>query len=210
MFLEQQVPSKVSTHRSILFKPLEEMPDNRNDMSTDTTEWVTIGEIVAPFGLKGELKVLLQTDFPQRFKKKLQVYLGFKHSPYIIESVRKYKNGLLVKFEAIDDATSAERFRNTLIQIPESEIMPLRKNQFYVHDMIGLQVKHVNGADLGLVTDIIGSAGNDILVIKEAQTGNEVMLPAIKEMVKKVDIAHKVLLVDPVPGIFDSSFEEIR
>ena len=133
----------------------------------NATEWATIGTIVAPFGIRGELKVFPLTDIPDRFLALKTVYINLDYARYTIEGVRPYKGTmLLLKFKEIQDATTAEKFRNAQICIPISELATLPPDLYYQHDIMGLQVLHLNNAPVGIITDIITTGGNDVYVVK--------------------------------------------
>lgn len=100
----------------------------------DSTEWATIGKIVAPFGLRGELKVFSLTDIPGRFVALEAVYLSPSYVSYVIEGVRPYKGGEemhLLKLRGIDDATAADAVRNSSLCIPLSALPELPPNSYY-------------------------------------------------------------------------------
>lgn len=170
--------------------------------------WIAVGAIAGAFGMRGEVKVMPQTDFPERFARTPTVYLGAKHTPYAVESARQHKNLVLLKLAGCETITDAERLRGAVVYVPENEATPLPEGQYYVHDLVGLRVEHINGTTLGEVTDYISPGGNDLFVIRSTETGAEVMLPAVKEFVKDVDLANRVMRVEPIPGLFDANADE--
>ncbi len=174
-------------------------------------EWVTIGRIVALFGLRGEVKVLPQTDIPNRFSQLREVYLGPKHQRYRVTKASPYKeNMVLLRLAGIDSATAAKALIGQEIIIPLAQIPALPKDHYYIHDLIGLRVESPSGQHLGVVADILTTGANDVYVVREADTGREVLVPAVKEMVRRVDIPAGVIIIDPLPGLFDDRFEEAR
>ncbi len=165
------------------------------------TEWATIGSVVAPFGLQGELKVYPLTDIPNRFTALEAVYLGPEHIRYSIQSVRPYKGEMiLLKLEGINDATTAETLRNMPLSIPLSQLSELPPDSYYQHDIIGLQVSTLKGEDVGRIVDIIVTGSNDVYVIKKSN-GEQILIPAIKEVIKQVDLIRKMMYIDPIPGL---------
>ena len=179
----------------------------RASADENAAAWVAVGEIVGVFGIRGELKVLPQTDFPDRFARTPTLYLGDAHTPYVVQSARQHQRLVLLKLEGVDDATEAQRLRGQTVFIPEDERMPLESGQFYLHDGVGLKVIHVNGQPLGEVVDFITGGGNDLFVIRATPSGREVLLPAVREFVRELDIPNGVLRVDPIPGLFDERAE---
>ncbi|GCE20668.1 ribosome maturation factor RimM [Dictyobacter kobayashii] len=169
----------------------------------NTTEWATIGKIVAPFGIRGEVKVFSLSDVPNRFVKLTAIYLAPDQVRYPIESVRPYKGEmLLLKFKGIDDANAAEKLRNRDIVIPLDELAQLPPDSYYQHDILGLQVVRLNGQEVGTIVDIWATGGNDVYVIKGTQ-GQQFLIPAIKEVIKQIDLIRHVMYIDPMKGLLD-------
>lgn len=174
------------------------------------TEWATIGKVVALFGIRGELKVLLLTDIPNRFAGLGAVYAGPDHTRRLIQSIRPYKGEMIVlKLEGIDDANTAESLRDQNLAIPVSELAQLPPDSYYQHDILGLMVITLDGQKLGSIVDIIVTGSNDVYVIK-APDGSQVLIPAIKDVIKQVDLIRRTMYIDPLPGLLDNVAEEIR
>ena len=171
-------------------------------------EWVTIGKVVALFGLGGELKVRVLTDIPDRFADLDVVHIGDSHARYVIESVRPYKGDtILVKLKGIDDATGAEKFRTADFFIPASELAKLPAGSYYQHDIIGLRVFTLDNTPLGTIVDIIETGSNDVYVIK-MDNGAQQLIPAIKDVIKQIDLLRHTMHIDPIPGLLDNSGQE--
>ncbi len=167
------------------------------------TEWATIGKVVAFFGLQGELKVLSLTDIPNRFAQLEAVYLAPTHVRRRIESERPYKGDVIIlKLEGIDDANAAESLRNIDLDIPLDELANLPPDVYYQHDIIGLLVKTVRGQEIGQITGIMPTGGNDVYEVKSSQ-GGQILIPAIKEVVKQVDLRRHVVYIDPIKGLLE-------
>jgi 16S rRNA processing protein RimM len=174
------------------------------------TEWATIGKVVALFGIRGELKVLLLTDIPNRFAGLGAVYAGPDHTRRLIQSVRPYKGEMIVlKLEGIDDANTAESLRDQNLAIPVSELAQLPPDSYYQHDILGLMVITLDGQKLGSIVDIIVTGSNDVYVIK-VPNGSQVLIPAIKDVIKQVDLIRRTMYIDPLPGLLDNVVEETR
>ena len=169
----------------------------------NTTEWATIGKIVAPFGIRGELKVFSLSDVPDRFVSLKAVYVGPEYTSYTIKSVRPYKGDmLLLKFSGVDDANTAETLRNRDLYIPTSELATLPPDSYYQHDILGLQVYLLDDREIGTITDIWSTGGSDVYVIKNSD-GQEILIPAIKEVIKQIDLIRHVMYIDPMKGLLD-------
>jgi 16S rRNA processing protein RimM len=167
------------------------------------TEWATVGKVVALFGVHGELKVLLLTDIPNRFAELDAVHIGPNHTRYLIESVHPYKGEMiLLKLAGIDDAGAAEPLRNRDLQIPLSELARLPRDSYYQHDILGLHVFTLDERDLGDIVDIIVTGSNDVFDIKTKE-GQHILIPAIKDVIKQIDLVHHTMYIDPLPGLLN-------
>jgi len=174
------------------------------------TEWATIGKVIALFGVRGELKVRLLTDIPNRFAQLDAVYIGSEHVRFLIKSVRPYKGDLiLLGLEGLNDANTAETVRNLDICIPLSQLAELPPDSYYQHDIIGLGVYTVDGREVGRVIDIIVTGSNDVYVIKTT-AGQEVLVPAIKDVIKQIDLVRRTMHIDPMPGLLDNNSNDER
>ncbi len=168
------------------------------------TDWATIGQVVALFGIHGELKVRLLTDIPNRFAELETVYVGANHTSYSIQSVRPHKGEIIVlKLSGINDANSAERLRNQELSIPLSELATLPPDFYYQHDILGLQVLTLDGQELGQIVEIIVTGSNDVYSIKKPE-GSLLLIPAIKDVIKQIDLIRRTMHIDPLPGLLDN------
>ena len=169
------------------------------------TEWVTVGQVVALFGVRGELKVRLLTDIPNRFAELEAIYIGQQHTRHVVKSVRPYKGEMIIlKLAGFDDANAAEALRNADLQIPLSELAKLPPDFYYQHDILGLQVFTLGGEPVGVIVDIIVTGSNDVYVVKTAH-GSQQLIPAIKDVIKQIDLIRRTMHIDPIPGLLDNS-----
>lgn len=169
------------------------------------TEWATIGTVVAPLGVRGELKVRSLTDIPDRFVQLSTVSIGSDHIPYRIKSVRPYKGELVIlKLEGVDDANTAETLRNFSIQIPVEELAQLPPDSYYQHEIIGLQVLTMSDQSVGTIVDIMQTGSNDVYDIR-TDDGSHVLIPAIKEVIKQVDLVRQTMYIEPIPGLLNNA-----
>ena len=176
-------------------------------------EWATIGKVVALFGIRGELKVLLLTDIPNRFEELDMVYVGPDHQPHTIQRVRPYKGDLIIlKLQGFDDAGAAEALRNTDLCIPLHSLAQLPAGSYYQHDIVGLRVFTLDETYLGNVVDIIATGGNDVYAVKmpDAPVSSQVLIPAIKDVIKQIDLQKRLIRIDPIPGLLDNRDGDLR
>ncbi len=173
------------------------MPDSNN------IEWATIGKIVAPFGIRGELKVFSLSDIPNRFAQLDKIFVGPDHVSRRITAVRPYKGDMLiVKFAGIDDANTAETLRNFDLSIPLDKLAQLPQDSYYQHDILGLRVATLNGNDIGTIIEIMETGSNDVYVVK-GENKQPILLPAIKDVVKQVDLIRRMMYIEPMAGLLD-------
>ncbi len=173
-------------------------------LKQNETDWAIIGQVVALFGVRGELKVRLLTDIPNRFSELETVYVGASHTSYSIQRARPYKGEMIVlKLSGIDDANSAERLRNQELSIPLSELATLPPDSYYQHDILDLQVLTLDGEELGQIVEIIVTGSNDVYSVKKPG-GSQVLIPAIKDVIKQIDLIHRTMYIDPLPGLLDN------
>ncbi|WP_052888355.1 ribosome maturation factor RimM [Thermogemmatispora carboxidivorans] len=173
-----------------------------NSMQRDM-EWATVGRVIAPFGLRGEVKVLPMSDLPDRFAQLEAVYCGSPPRRHRIEHVRPYKSGLvLLKLQGFDSLTAAEALRNCELQIPLAELPPLPPDSYYQHDILNLRVLTLDGQEVGSITEIWLTGSNDVYAIR-MRDGRQALIPAVKEVVKQIDLVRRTMYIDPLPGMLD-------
>jgi 16S rRNA processing protein RimM len=173
-------------------------------------DWAAIGDIVGVFGVRGELKVAPLSDIPRRFARLETVYVGAQRTPFRVLGAHEHKRQVLLRLEGLADRTSAEELRGMRLWIPAAALTPLPRDQYYLHDVVGLRVQHINGQPLGTVADVLTTGANDLFVVHDTPTGAEVLLPVVKAFVKSIDLVSGIVLVDPIPGLFDEQAEEAR
>ena len=177
------------------------MPDSPDDLNGWT--W-TIGQIVAPFGIRGEVKVRLETDFPNRFAdlKEACVRGGSTACRKSIEGCRLHKGQALVKFAGVESIEHAERLRGSLVQIPRSAAVELPRDSYYRDDLVGLEVVTVAGACIGTVDEVLRYPAQDLLRVGEA------LIPAVRPIVRSIDLKARRVVVDPPEGLLPGGLED--
>ncbi|MEG0952053.1 MAG: ribosome maturation factor RimM [Niameybacter sp.] len=164
----------------------------------------TIGKIVNTHGVKGEVRVLPSTDDVKRFGKLKEIIVQNRTEiTKEIETVRYHKNFVLLKFKGIDTMDEAELLKNSTLKINRKEALPLKEDEYYQCDLYGIQVITEEGRDLGELTDILVTGSNDVYVVQSAQ--KEILIPAIKQCILKVDIANRQMIVHLLEGLEDLS-----
>lgn len=165
-------------------------------------EYLEIGQIVNTNGLKGVLKVKPLTDDITRFEELETIYIQNKSQlvEKKIEKVRYSKNMVLLKLEGIDDINEAEKYRNLYIKINRKDIQELPENSYLIVDILNCEVYTEENVLLGKMIDVLQTGSNDVYVVKNSD-GKEILLPAIKDVVKKVDIQNKKIIVKLMEGL---------
>lgn len=168
----------------------------------ETGGYLAVGRITGAHGIRGEVKVEVLTDYPERFRPGAQLFLGSEAEaqPVRVAAMRPHHEMLLVKLDAVPDRTTAETLMGQLLLIPEAEAMPLGEDENYAHDLLGLSVETKEGRDLGKVTDVLATGANDVYVVRGAE-GKELLIPALRAVVLRVDLATGRMLVDLPEGL---------
>lgn len=161
-------------------------------------EFITIGEVLGPWGLKGAFRVRPLTDFPERFEPGEEVYIG--GLPHVIESSMWQKGSVIVTVAGLDTPEAAYRLRRKTLDIPSEALHELPEGQYYSFEIIGLEVSTSGGAVLGKVTGIL-NCGNDVYVVKGE--GKEILIPATTEVIKSIDLKSGKMVIEPIEGLLE-------
>jgi len=166
-------------------------------MKTSDPEFITIGKIIAPWGIKGELKVKVVTDFPQRFTPSSKIYIN--RQPMTINSTEWHKGKAIIKLNTINSIEDAQRLRGQPIEIHHSQVYPLPEGQYYHFQLTGLEVWTTQGELLGTVTEILTADSNDNYVVHGAK--GEILIPAIEDVIKSIDLNKGCIVIEPIEGL---------
>lgn len=156
-------------------------------------------------GIRGEVRVISRTDFPdERYKIGNQLFLFKKGSKealeLVVKSHRKHKNFDLLTFEGYDNVNQVEEMRDGILKVPESQRGELAEGEYYFQDIIGCLVATIGGEEVGKVVEILTPGANDVWVVKNSK-GKEILIPYIEDVVKRVDVKDKVILIEPMEGL---------
>ena len=166
-------------------------------------EKIAIGFVSRVRGIKGEMVIYPLTDDLKRFSKvsKVFIFLSGKYQIFNIKSSRRFKDRVLVKLAGIDTPEDAKKLVNCYLEIEKKEVPPLPKGRYYIFDVVGLKVKTVKSEDFGEIKEVIRYPANDVYVI--SHKGKEYDLPATKEIIKEIDLKKRVMVIQPLPGLWD-------
>lgn len=157
--------------------------------------YIRIGKILSTQGNRGALRVLPLTDFPERFQKMTHVQVAINDllRELNIEDARFHKKYVIIKFKEIQDMNAACDLKGGYLVVTRDELMPLPKDNFYIFDLIGLEVFELDGVRLGIITDIIKTGSNDVYVV---ETGAKpLLIPALKQVVQEIDLDGRRMVV---------------
>ena len=166
------------------------------------TDYLELGQIVNTFGIKGMVKIKPFTDDVEQFEQLQTIYIKNKNSKkeYEIEEVKYHKNMILLKLKGIENPEQAETLRESYVIIPREKAKKLEEGTYYIVDMIGLEVFTEEGEKIGILEDIFNTGSNDIYVVKN-DLGKQILLPAIEEVIKKIDIENRKITVHLIKGL---------
>lgn len=165
-------------------------------------EYFEIGQIVNTSGLKGVVKVKPFTDDITKFNNFKTIYVSIKKElkEFEIENVRFSKNMVFLKLKGIDTIEEAENYRNLYLKIKRDKEEKLEEGSYYIVDIIGCTVLSEENEILGIVDDVFSTGSNDVYVVK-SDDGKQILIPAIKDVIKKVDIQNKEIIVHLMEGL---------
>ena len=159
--------------------------------------FIPIGRVVAPWGIRGEVKVEVLTDFPDRFSCGEILYLQGR--AVTIKSSRYRGNTVILKLDTIDNRNAAELIRGACLEVPATELKPLPKGEYYRFQLLGLEVQNTEGKLLGQVSDVIQTGSNDVYEIS-SDTG-KFLIPATDEVIKSIDLDKRLMVIELLKGL---------
>ena len=161
-----------------------------------------IGKIVNTYGIKGFLKVVPYTDNIKRFEDLKTIYIQVKNDlqEFTIEEVKYNKNLVMIKLKGIDDINIAQNYKNYYIKIDRQYAVELPEDSYFIIDLIGIEVFTDTNRNLGKIEDVFRTGSIDVYVVKD-EKGKQILLPAIGEVIKEVDIQNKKMVVHLIAGL---------
>jgi 16S rRNA processing protein RimM len=161
-------------------------------------ERLIVGRVAKAHGIRGEVAIDLYSDAPDRFAPGARLLAG--DDIFIVETSREHQGRVLVRFEGVRDRNGAERLRGTELTIAASDARALEEWSFYPHQLVGLSVVDTEGRALGTMTRVDESPGGDLWIVKTDDS--EVLMPAVREIVRDVDLEKNRIVVEPPEGLF--------
>ena len=144
------------------------------------------------------MKVL--TAYPERLLSIQRLYLGDEYQPYQVSRMRRHAEGMLILFQDVKDRDAAEELRGVMVHIHIDDAVPLEDGEYYLFQIEGIRVVSEDGTELGRLTDLLETGANDVYVVT-APDGREVLLPAIPDVIRKIDVNAQVMTVHLIEGL---------
>ena len=167
-------------------------------------EFFQVGVITATHGIHGEVKVFPTTDDPNRFKKLKKVLLdtGAQKLELEVAGVKFFKKFVILKFKEFDDINQVEKYRKCPLLVTRENAVRLKKNEYFIADLIGLKVYTEDENFLGTLEDVMQTGANDVYQIR-LKDGRQLLLPAIKECVLDVDVEAGRMKIHILDGLLE-------
>lgn len=163
-----------------------------------------VGTIASTHGIRGEVKVFPTTDDINRFKKLKKCFLdtGREQIPLEVEGVKFFKQFAILKFKGYDNINDIEKYRGKDLLVDRDNAVPLEEDEYFIADLIGLDVVTDEGEAFGKIADVLQTGANDVYEI-EALDGKSYLFPVIKECILDIDLDKSVVTVHVLPGLLD-------
>ncbi len=166
-------------------------------------EYITVGKILNTQGRAGAVRVLPLSEYPERFKVNSRVYVSLRGARKLmtVENSAPHQKYVIIKFKEIPDMNAAEEIKGGILEITRADLFPLPESAFYIFDIIGLTVSDKTRGRLGKITEILQTGANDVYVV---ETGaRPLLIPALKQVVKEIDLPGRSMVVDLPDGLAD-------
>jgi 16S rRNA processing protein RimM len=174
--------------------------------------FLLLGQVLRPHGVRGELRLDVLTDYPERIAPGMKVYLGLDPDnaattvPYQVVQARPHQQYMILQLEGLEDRNQAELLREQFVMIPVTDAVPLEDDEFYLYELIGLKVYTENGELLGEISEVLETGANDVYVIQGPR--GEILLPATDECVVDIDLEAEKITVHLLDGLLGAAAQE--
>lgn len=185
-------------------RPLRRRQQETPPETRDEPTHLVIGRVLKPHGVRGEMRVSIIADDPERFAALDTVYLSADESdpapaPYAVTGSRLHKDVVLLSLEGVGSREAADALRRYWVQVALDDAVPLAEGEYFLYQLLGLTVKTDTGAVVGNLTDIIETGANNIFVVQSGD--GEILIPDIPDVVRQIDFDKRELLITPLPGL---------
>jgi 16S rRNA processing protein RimM len=165
---------------------------------------IAVGRMGKSVGVRGEVRVEALTDRVARFRELTEVWVGADEATArreTVEAVRFQHDTPVVKLRGVDSRDASDRLRGCFLFVDAASLPPLPEGSFYIHDIIGMTVATEEGKVVGTVKDVQNLPGGDVWCVDAG--GNEVMIPAVREFIRTVDMQKRTILIRTIEGLFE-------
>jgi len=165
---------------------------------------IAVGRITRGVGLKGELNVALLTDSSERFEKLKTVWIGTEESlagKHAVAAVRMTNSAVVLKIKDIDSRTAADAFRGQIVFVASRDAVAPKKGSYFIHDIVGMSVETEAGERVGTLQEVMQLPANDVWVVVDG--GKEFLIPAIKDVIRSVDVQRRRVVIRPLEGLLE-------
>lgn len=154
-----------------------------------------------PHGLKGELRVMAYSPTARNLQRGRPVYLdGVRRT---VERSRQDGDQWIVQLAGLSNRNAVEAYRGELVEAADSDVLRDDDESYFIHELIGLRVVTVDGRELGVVTEVLQPGGNDVYVV--AGEAGEVLVPAVAQVIDRIDVSGGLITITPLPGLWDET-----
>lgn len=174
--------------------------------AADELLYLAVGILRRPHGLRGDILFGVITDFPERLKPGLALFLGDEKLPLKITRRRPHNDGLILGFEGVATPEQAAKYTGKEAFIKAEGLPELPEGEYYHHQIVGLQVVDENGASLGTITQILETGANDVYIVRD-ENKREVLIPALKQVLLDINLESKTMRVHLLPGLLGDAEE---
>ncbi len=174
-------------------------------MTQDSPKYLLLGEIVRPHGVRGELKMRVLTDYPERIAQLKAVYLATdpnakRPARYVISGLRMHQSDALLTLKQVTDRNQAELMRGMYVMVDVRDAVPLADDEVYLYQLIGMEVRTIDGESLGKITDVLETGANDVYIVQGEAYG-ETLIPVTDETIIKTDTDSGIVTVKLPEGL---------
>ncbi len=174
------------------------MPQGRRE-----PRYLAVGRVLRPHGIRGEVRAEILTDYPERIAELERLYVGETYHPRAVRGLRFHKGAMLLSLEGCDDRNAAEALRGEYLYVALEDAVPLEEGEYYLHQLEGMEVFTEEGEALGTIVEVLSVPGaNDVYVVHGLR--GEVLIPAIREVVKTLDIESSRMVIRPLPSLLET------
>ncbi|MFC2026331.1 ribosome maturation factor RimM [Chloroflexota bacterium] len=162
--------------------------------------FLVVGKLRRPHGLRGNMLMESITDFPERLRPEEIVYIGNTYLPFRILNCKQHGRALLISFHDYTSVDDVGHLRNQMVYVKTDDRPPLPEGEYYFHQLLGLRVVSAENQVIGTLVQILETGANDVYIVR-SDSGEEVLLPAIKNVIREIDIDRGEILVNLLPGL---------